>query len=111
MYQEMLELLYDLKQEQILIEFDEFIQKYCERYGQDEISSNLYETAKQAYQFYEIENNFYLYYDYLIDNGICNEDEVNIVTSIFGSSIENLNNILYYKTAFNSIIDYELSKF
>ena len=43
-------------------------------------------------------------YNYLIDNNICTEDEVLLVTGIAGYNDEILEDILYYRTGY---IDFE----
>ena len=42
------------------------------------------------------------YYDFLIENEIATENEVNLVTNINGYNIESFNNILYCKTGYRT---------
>lgn len=46
-------------------------------------------------------------YEYLINNNICTEDEVQLVTAIAGYDDEVLENILYYRTGYNNFETYE----
>ena len=41
--------------------------------------------------------------DYLLDNEIATEDEVRLVTSINGSSLETFESILYSRTGYRSL--------
>jgi hypothetical protein len=45
---------------------------------------------------------FYKYYDYLIDNGIATEEEINLVCEIKGRSEETLELILDCRTGYQS---------
>lgn len=42
-------------------------------------------------------------YDYLIDAGICTEDELALLTSINGTSIDTLEAALYSRTGYRSL--------
>lgn len=46
-------------------------------------------------------------YEYLINNDICTEDEVELVTAIAGYNDEVLENILYYRTGYNDFETYD----
>lgn len=46
-------------------------------------------------------------FDRIIDDGIATESEINLVTDIAGDSIETLNKIVYARTGFISIEQYE----
>ncbi len=43
-------------------------------------------------------------YDFLVDNLIATEDELSLITSINGYSVDTLNDVLYYRTGYR---DYE----
>lgn len=45
-------------------------------------------------------------YDLIIENGIASEETLNCVTSINGASIETLNSVIYWATAYNNIDEY-----
>lgn len=49
-------------------------------------------------------------FDRIIDDGIATESEINLVTDIAGDSIETLNKIVYARTGFVSIEQYEAYK-
>lgn len=42
-------------------------------------------------------------WDYIIDNGIATEDELQLVTDINGYSVDTLNDVLYARTGYHSI--------
>jgi len=42
-------------------------------------------------------------WDYLIDNGIATEDELQLVTCIIGYNLDTLNKVIYAKTGYRSI--------
>lgn len=42
-------------------------------------------------------------YSFIIDNGICTQDEADLVTSINGYNIEAINDILYCRTGYHDI--------
>ena len=44
-----------------------------------------------------------LIYDYLIDNEIATEKEINLVTCINGYNVEALNNIIYARTGYHDL--------
>jgi len=46
-------------------------------------------------------------WEYLIDNAIATEEELQLVTSINGYNEESLNSILYVRTGYNSIAQIE----
>tara|TARA_Y100001937_G_scaffold89204_1_gene120603 strand:- start:42 stop:221 length:180 start_codon:yes stop_codon:yes gene_type:complete len=48
-------------------------------------------------------NEFNELYDLLIDLGIATSEEISLVTSINGTSIDTLNNILYSRTGYRSL--------
>jgi len=48
-------------------------------------------------------NYFDKLYDYLIDYGIANEDEISLVTNINGINDEALNDILYVRMGYNDL--------
>ena len=50
-------------------------------------------------------------YDYLIDNTIATEDQVNLVCCINGTNKESLNDILFVKSGYRNINQFEESKF
>ena len=43
------------------------------------------------------------YYDYLVDYSVATEDEIRLVCSINGSSVDTLNSILYSRVGFRSL--------
>ena len=43
------------------------------------------------------------FYDYLVDYGVATEDEISLVCSINGSSVDTLNSILYSRTGLRSL--------
>lgn len=45
-------------------------------------------------------------FNYLIENGICTEDEMKLVTSINGYNEESVNDILYVRTGYRDIEQY-----
>lgn len=45
-------------------------------------------------------------YNAIIDQGIATESEVDLCTGIHGFTEEELNNIVYYRTGFNSLAQY-----
>ena len=47
------------------------------------------------------------YYDFLYLNHIATEDEIQLVTGIYGWNVETLNDILYYKTGYRDKEQYE----
>ena len=49
------------------------------------------------------DNEFSEMYDYLVDCGIANDKEINLVCSINGSNLESLNSILYSRTGYRSL--------
>ena len=50
------------------------------------------------------------YWDYMLSNEIATEDELRLVTSINGYSTETLNDVLYARTGYRSIEQYEEEK-
>lgn len=46
-------------------------------------------------------------YDYLINNNICTEDEILLVTGIAGYNDETLKDILYYRTGYRDFEEYD----
>ena len=42
-------------------------------------------------------------WDYIVDNGIANDNEVELVTDINGLTEETLNDIIYARTGYHSI--------
>lgn len=42
-------------------------------------------------------------WDYIIDNGIATEDELQLVTDINGYSVDTLNDVLYARTGYRNI--------
>lgn len=42
-------------------------------------------------------------YSFVIDNGICTQDEVDLVTSINGYNVEAINDIVYCRTGYHDI--------
>lgn len=46
-------------------------------------------------------------YEYLINNGICTEEEMQLVTAIAGYNDEVFENILYYRTGENNFETYD----
>lgn len=42
-------------------------------------------------------------YDYLLETGVCTEDELALVTSIMGTNIDTLEAILYSRTGYRSL--------
>lgn len=42
-------------------------------------------------------------YDYLLETGVCTEDELSLVTSIMGTNIDTLESILYSRTGYRSL--------
>lgn len=42
-------------------------------------------------------------YDYLIDTGVCTEDELALLTSINGTNIDTLEAALYSRTGYRSL--------
>ena len=48
-------------------------------------------------------NKFEEFYDYLVDYGVATEDEISLVCSINGSSVDTLNSILYSRVGFRSL--------
>ena len=42
-------------------------------------------------------------WDYIIDNGIATQDELQLVTDINGYSVDTLNDVLYARTGYRSI--------
>ena len=42
-------------------------------------------------------------WDYLLETGLANEDEMNLVTSINGWSLDTMESILYVKTGYRSL--------
>ena len=52
--------------------------------------------------FMELDEQF----NYLIENGICTEDEMKLVTSINGYNEESVNDILYVRTGYRDIEQY-----
>lgn len=51
-------------------------------------------------------NNVNEYYDYLIEQGIATEAELDLITSINGWSIETLNDVLYERTGYRTYEQY-----
>ena len=49
-------------------------------------------------------------FDRIINDGIATESEVNLVTDIVGYSIETLNQIIYVRTGYRNIEQYEESE-
>ena len=45
-------------------------------------------------------------FNYLIENGICTEDEMKLVTSINGYNEESVNDILYVRTGYRDMEQY-----
>ena len=52
--------------------------------------------------FMELDEQF----NYLIENGICTEDEMKLVTSINGYNEESVNDILYVRTGYRDMEQY-----
>lgn len=50
-----------------------------------------------------MDNNTEALYDYLLDGGICTEDELALVTSIMGTNIDTLESVLYSRTGYRSL--------
>ena len=48
-------------------------------------------------------NDIYELWDYLIDNEIATEKEINLVTSINGTNLDSLESILYSRTGYRSL--------
>ncbi len=48
-------------------------------------------------------NKFEEFYDYLVDYGVVTEDEISLVCSINGSSVDTLNSILYSRVGYRSL--------
>mgnify|MGYP003415853594 FL=1 len=46
------------------------------------------------------------YYNYLVENDIATEEEIDLVTSINGYNEESLNDILYVRTGYQNIEQY-----
>lgn len=44
--------------------------------------------------------------EWLVDNGICTQEEYNLVSGINGHNMKTVNDILYYRTGYNSIEQY-----
>ena len=42
-------------------------------------------------------------YDYLLETGVCTEDELSLVTSIMGTNIDTLEAVLYSRTGYRSL--------
>ena len=42
-------------------------------------------------------------WDYLIENGIANEEELQLVTDVAGYSVETLEAVIYSRTGYNDI--------
>ena len=42
-------------------------------------------------------------WDYIIDNGIATQDELQLVTDINGYSVDTLNDVLYARTGYRNI--------
>tara|TARA_Y100000593_G_C4138586_1_gene251010 strand:+ start:125 stop:346 length:222 start_codon:yes stop_codon:yes gene_type:complete len=42
-------------------------------------------------------------YDFILDNEIATEEEINIITNINGYNKKSLNNIIYARTAYNDV--------
>jgi hypothetical protein len=43
------------------------------------------------------------YWDYLIENGIATEEELQLITAINGYSVETLDAVLYARTGYRSV--------
>jgi hypothetical protein len=48
-------------------------------------------------------NKFEEFYDYLVDYSVATEDEISLVCSINGSSVDTLNSILYSRVGYRSL--------
>jgi hypothetical protein len=48
-------------------------------------------------------NKFEEFYDYLVDYGVVTGDEIRLVCSINGSSVDTLNSILYSRVGYRSL--------
>ena len=46
-------------------------------------------------------------WDYMIEQGIATDDELRLVTSIDGMNIDTLNDVLYVRTGYRDIEQYE----
>ena len=58
-------------------------------------------------------NKFEEFYDYLVDYSVATEDEISLVCSINGSSVDTLNSILYSRVGYRSLeqwMDMELNE-
>lgn len=125
MYYEMLKIAKELKNEKEDFYLDELIQTYCELYTQDSSCAidiinkyrgsvylgngkiatyhEIYYNAQSAYEIYLAENDHNWYFDYLVDQNIIEEDLEDPLTQ--------LKQIFKDKTGYNSLLDYELSKY
>lgn len=54
----------------------------------------------------EISKNLNGYINYLIDNNICTQNELELICNINGTSVKTLDKILFAKTGYNSLIQY-----
>ena len=50
-----------------------------------------------------MDNNTEALYDYLLETGVCTEDELALVTSIMGTNIDTLEAVLYSRTGYRSL--------
>jgi hypothetical protein len=75
----------------------------CRTFDGQQLTSTNNQNQSTMFNMTYKDNDAARVWDYIINNGIATEDELQLVTDINGYSVDTLNDVLYARTGYHSI--------